>query len=143
MASDPSLPPFPPKILVAENSIIFPLKFLTNNSSEMSPKLWSRKDWQLLSDTNKATKIGKKYLTKSLDLCLKIFFRSSAYDQLLAAEAKAEKSQKGIPSLRSQIQNGGVADLKGGKEPPIVRVQELQGVSRGMIEFCQDKNRQQ
>lgn len=45
-------------------------------------------------------------------------FRSSQYDALLAAEAKAEKSKKGI-----------FADKELGDKGPVLRIQELQGVS--------------
>lgn len=46
-------------------------------------------------------------------------FRSSQYDALLAAEAKAEKSKKGL-----------FADKVLGDKGPILRIQELQGVSQ-------------
>lgn len=53
--------------------------------------------------------------------------RSSQYDQLLAAEAKAEKSRKGLHSLKKDVSEGAVPVQK--DLIPIVRVQELQGVS--------------
>jgi len=54
--------------------------------------------------------------------------RSSQYDQLLAAEAKAEKSRKGVHSLKSPADSAS-PPTQHSKELPIVRVQELQGVS--------------
>lgn len=61
--------------------------------------------------------------------------RSGQYDQLLAAEAKAEKSRKGVHSLKRDGTEGPVPVQK--DLVPIVRVQELQGVIKSFYRFYQ------
>lgn len=60
--------------------------------------------------------------------------RSSQYDQLLAAESKAEKSRKGIHSLKRDTSEGALPMPKSDMIP-IVRVQELQGDANKSKQF--------
>lgn len=53
--------------------------------------------------------------------------RSSQYDALLAAEAKAEKTKKGL-----------FAEKEAGDKGSVLRIQELQGVRRFTWLFCEE-----